>query len=114
MSDPVLTYIQGDSTGAKRDIIARCYYEVAQGDPKSGPVAFAVLLDACAEQFAKTPKELADATTRFDRVVAEAREFERKLMDRVEKSNASVIAAFKDPGAAVLAGAADVVALGLP
>ena len=96
MSDPVLTYLQGDSQGAKRDMIARCYYEVAQGDPKSGPVAFAVLLDACAEQFAKTPKELADATTRFDRVVAEAREFERKLMDRVEKSNASVITAFKD------------------
>jgi len=96
MSDPVLTYLQGDSQGAKRDMIAQYYYEVAQGDPKSGPVAFAVLLNACAEQFAKTPKELADATTRFDRVVAEAREFERKLMDRVEKSNASVIAAFKD------------------
>jgi hypothetical protein len=96
MSDPVLTYLQGDSQGAKRDMIAQFYYEVVQGDPKSGPVAFAVLLDACAEQFAKTPKELADATTRFDWVLAEAREFERKLMDRVEKSNASVIAAFKD------------------
>ena len=63
MSDPVLTYLQGDSQGVKRDMIARYYYEVAQGDPKSGPVAFAVLLDACVEQFAKTPKELADATT---------------------------------------------------
>jgi hypothetical protein len=96
MSNEVLTYLQGDSTGATRDLIARCYYEVAQGDPKSGPVAFAVLLDACAEQFAKTPKELTEASTRFDRVLAEAREFERKLMERVEKSNASVIAAFKD------------------
>jgi hypothetical protein len=96
MSDPVLTYLQGDSQGAKRDMIAQYYYEVAQGDPKSGPVAFAVLLDACAEQFAKTPKDLADATIRFDRVMAEAREFERKIMDRVERSNANVIAAFKD------------------
>ena len=77
-------------------MIAQCYYEVAQGDPKSGPVAFAVLLDACAEQFAKTPKELAMPPPDFDWVLAEAREFERKLMDRVEKSNASVIAAFKD------------------
>ena len=96
MSDPVLTYLQGDSQGAKRDMIAQYYYEVAQGDPRSGPVAFAVLLDACAELFAKTPKDLADATIRFDRVMAEAREFERKIMDRVERSNANVIAAFKD------------------
>ena len=56
MSAAALTFLQGDSTGAKRDMIARYYYEVAQGDPRSGPVAFAVLLDACAEQFAKTPQ----------------------------------------------------------
>jgi hypothetical protein len=96
MSNDVLSYLQGDSQGAKRDMIARCYYEVAQGDPKSGPVAFAVLLDACAEQFARTPKELADATVRFDGVMAQVREFERRLIERVEKSNASVVAAFKD------------------
>jgi F0F1-type ATP synthase assembly protein I len=96
MNDDALTYLQGDSQGPKRDMIARYYYEVAQGDPKSGPVSFAVLLAACAEQFAKTPKELTDATTRFDLVMAQARELERRMMERVEKSNASVIATFKD------------------
>jgi hypothetical protein len=49
MSDEALTYLQGDSRGPKRDLIARCYYEVAQGDPKSGPVVFAVLSNAAAE-----------------------------------------------------------------
>ena len=44
MSDKVLTYLQGDSQGARRDLIAHCYYDAAQGDPKSGPVVFAVLL----------------------------------------------------------------------
>jgi hypothetical protein len=42
MSDKVLTYLQGDSQGARRDLIAHCYYDAAQGDPKSGPVVFAV------------------------------------------------------------------------
>jgi hypothetical protein len=96
MSDEILTYLQGDSTGARRDMIARCYYEVAQGDPKSGPVAFAVLLDACAEQFARTPAELLKITTAFIKAVAEARQLERGVIERQERNHANVIAAFKD------------------
>jgi hypothetical protein len=96
MSDDALTYLQGDSRGPKRDMIARCYYEVAQGDPKSGPVVYAILLDACAESFAKTPQELREANEYFRLLLGEARDFERKLRDRVETSNATVILSFKD------------------
>jgi hypothetical protein len=99
MSQEVLSYLQGDSTGARRDLIARCYYEVAQGDPKSAPVAFAVLLDACAEQFAKTPNILRGLTSDFLSAVNTARHLERNVIERQEKGFANVIAAFKDENA---------------
>jgi len=66
------------------------------GDPKSGPVAFAILLDACAEQFAKTPTELLKITTAFVKAVAEARQLERGIIDRQEKGHENIIAAFND------------------
>jgi hypothetical protein len=96
MSDEALTYLQGDSHGRKRDLITRCYYEVAQGDPKSGPVVFAVLLDAAAEQFAKTPQELLGVVTEFRKLLAEGREMEARIRERVELSNFGVVAEFKD------------------
>lgn len=96
MSDDALTFLQGDSQGRKRDMIARYYYEVAQGDPRSAPVAFAVLLDSCAERFATTPLELRKANEYFRLILGEAREFERKMLERIQNDNASVIAAFKD------------------
>jgi hypothetical protein len=96
MNDEALTYLQGDSHGRKRDLITRCYYEVAQGDPKSGPVVFAVLLDAAAEQFAKTPQELLGVITEFRKLLAEGREMEARIRERVELSNFGVVAEFKD------------------
>jgi hypothetical protein len=96
MSQEVLTYLQGESTGAKRDLIARCYYEVAQGDPKSAPVAYAVLLDACAEVFAKTPNILRGLTSDFMSAVTNARQLEQRVIERQEKNHANVIAEFKD------------------
>jgi hypothetical protein len=96
MSDKVLTYLQGDSQGARRDLIAHCYYDAAQGDPKSGPVVFAVLLDACAEQFAKTPQELVKATADFQQVVTKATDLERRMIERTDQNNAAVVAEFKD------------------
>jgi hypothetical protein len=96
MNDEALTYLQGDSHGRKRDLIARCYYEVAQGDSKSGPVVFAVLLDAAAEQFAKTPQELLGVVTEFRKLLAEGREMEARIRERVELSNYGVVAEFKD------------------
>ena len=96
MSDEALTYLQGDSQGARRDLIAHCYYDAAQGDPKSGPVVFAVLLDACAEQFAKTPQELVKATADFQQVVTKATDLERRMIERTDQNNAAVVAEFKD------------------
>ena len=96
MSDKVLTYLQGDSQGARRDLIAHCYYDAAQGDPKSGPVVFAVLLDACAEQFAKTPQELVKATADFQQVVTKVTDLERRMIERTDRNNAAVVAEFKD------------------
>jgi hypothetical protein len=95
MNNP-LSYLQGDSQGPKRDLIARYYYQVAQGDPNSSPVAFAVLLDACAEQLAKVPEELRQATADFKTVVAEGQELERRLIGRMEHSNGGLIIALKD------------------
>src|SRR5271156_4078613 len=96
MNDEALTYLQGDSQGARRDLIAHCYYDAAQGDPKSGPVVFAVLLDACAEQFAKTPQELVKATADFQQVVTKATDLERRMIERTDQNNAAVVAEFKD------------------
>jgi archaellum component FlaC len=96
MSDKVLTYLQGDSQGARRDLIAHCYYDAAQGDPKSGPVVFAVLLDAASEQFAKTPQELLGVVTEFRKLLSEGREMEARIRERVELSNYGVVAEFKD------------------
>jgi len=96
MSDEALTYLQGDSQGARRDLIAHCYYDAAQGDPKSGPVVFAVLLDACAEQFAKTPQELVKATADFQQVVTKATDLERRMIERTDQNNSAVVAEFKD------------------
>jgi hypothetical protein len=96
MNDEALTYLQGDSHGRKRDLITRCYYEVAQGDPKSGPVVFAVLVNAAAEQFAKTPQELLGVVTEFRKLLAEGREMEARIRERVELSNYGVVAEFKD------------------
>jgi hypothetical protein len=86
MSQEVLTYLQGKSTGARRDLIARCYYEVVQGDPKSAPVAFAVLLDACAEQFATTPNELRGLTSDFMAAVNAARQLEHRVIERQKRT----------------------------
>jgi hypothetical protein len=97
MSD-ALTYLQGDAPGPKRDLIARYYYEVAQGDPNSSPVAFAVLLEASAEQFAKTPEELGRITADFRKLLTEGRGMEARIRERVELSNAGVIASLKEEG----------------
>jgi hypothetical protein len=96
MSDEALTYLLGDSHGRKRDLITRSYFEVAQGDPKSGPVVFAVLVNAAAEQFAKTPQELLGVVTEFRKLLAEGREMEARIRERVELSNYGVVAEFKD------------------
>lgn len=96
MNDRALTYLQGDSYGQKRDLIARCYYQVAQGDPDSGPVAFAVLIRAGAEQLGKMPTELADITASFQKVVTDAADIERRMMERVDRNNAAVVAGFQD------------------
>ncbi len=100
MSD-ALTYLQGDSEGPKRDLIARYYYEVAQGDPNSSPVAFAVLLDACAEQLGKAPEELRQLILEYRNLLAEGREMEARIRERVELCNIGVVASFKDEGARV-------------
>jgi uncharacterized protein YoxC len=96
MNDRALTYLQADSYGQKRDLIARCYYQVAQGDPDSGPVAFAVLIRASAEQLDKIPEELADITTSFQKVVNDAADIERRMIERVDRNNAAVVAGFQD------------------
>jgi hypothetical protein len=95
MSADLLTFLQGESRGPKRDMIARCYYEVAQGDPKSGPVAYAVLLDACAECFATVPKELREANEHFKALLSQARDFEGKLLERMQAQHADLVSSLK-------------------
>jgi hypothetical protein len=76
--------------------VTRTFYEYASGDAQSAPVGMAVLLTACARRMAQAPEELRAANADFKKLVAEGREMEARIRERVELSNAGVIAAFRD------------------
>ncbi len=56
----------------------------------------AVLLTACARRLAQAPEELRVVTAEFRKLLAEGREMEARIRERVELSNAGVTAAFRD------------------
>ncbi|MCE0499159.1 MAG: hypothetical protein LV481_14560 [Methylacidiphilales bacterium] len=94
--DGVLDFLTDGLIGRERDAVARAFYGYATGDPNSEPVGISVLLTACMRKLAQLPEKLQSGTAAFQKVVAEARELEKGLIEKVNRSNAVVVAAFKD------------------
>ena len=82
--------------GKQRDAVTQAFYEYASGDPQSAPVGMAVLLTACARRMSQAPEELRAASADFKKLLAEGREMEARIRERVELSNYGVVAEFKD------------------
>jgi len=96
MSNDLLDFLTDGLYGKQRDAVTQAFYEYASGDPKSAPVGMAVLLTACARRLAQAPEELRVVTAEFRKLLAEGREMEARIRERVELSNAGVTAAFRD------------------
>ena len=96
MSNDLLDFLTDGLHGKQRDAVTQAFYEYASGDPQSAPVGMAVLLTACARRLAQAPEELRAASADFKKLLAEGREMEARIRERVELSNAGVIAAFRD------------------
>ena len=96
MSNDLLDFLTDGLHGKQRDAVTQAFYEYASGDPKSAPVGMAVLLTACARRMSQAPEELRAASVDFKKLLAEGREMEARIRERVELSNAGVIAEFRD------------------
>jgi hypothetical protein len=110
-NDDLLNFLVDGLYGAQRDAVTRAFYSYAQGDPNSEPVGIAVLLTACTRRLAQVPEKLHEGNAEFKKVVEEARDFERRLMERINRSNAEVVAAFKDETARVNASFREIIVL---
>jgi hypothetical protein len=96
MSNDLLDFLTEGLHGKQRDAVTQAFYEYASGDTQSAPVGMAVLLTACARRMSQAPEELLSVITEFRKLLAEGREMEARIRERVELSNAGVIAAFRD------------------
>ena len=96
MNNDLLDFLTEGLHGKQRDAVTQAFYEYASGDTQSAPVGMAVLLTACARRMSQAPEELLSVITEFRKLLAEGREMEARIRERVELSNAGVIAAFRD------------------
>jgi len=94
--DGLLNFLTDGLLGRERDAVTRAFYGYATGDPNSEPVGISVLLTACMRKLAQLPEKLQTGTVAYQKVLAEAREFEKGLSERVNRSSASVVAGFRD------------------
>jgi hypothetical protein len=101
-NDGLLDFLTDGLVGRERDAVTRAFYQYAAGDPNSHPVGISVLLTACMRKLAQVPEKLQSAATTYQKVVADAREFEKGLIERTNRSNAGVVAEFKDETARVI------------
>jgi hypothetical protein len=96
MSNDLLDFLTDGLYGKQRDAVTQAFYEYASGDAQSAPVGMAVLLTACARRMSQAPEELRAVSADFRKLLAEGREMEARIRERVELSNAGVVAAFRD------------------
>jgi hypothetical protein len=94
--DELLNYIVDGLPGKDRDIVARSFYALGNGDPDSAPVQMTVMFTACTRKIAQIPAEIRGANIESRKQLAEARELERQVIQRVDMSNSMVISAFRD------------------
>jgi hypothetical protein len=95
-NDDLLNFLVEGLIAPQRDLVTRAFYKFAEGDPDSAPVNEAILLTACARRVSQAPKELREAIADFRKLLAEGREMEARIRERVELSNFGVVAEFKD------------------
>ena len=95
-NDDLLGFLVEGLIAPQRDLVTRAFYLRVQGDPNSGPVNDAVLLTAFSRRVALVPRELKEANVEFSKLLAGGREMEARIRERVELSNAGVVADFKD------------------
>lgn len=96
MSNDLLDFLTDGLHGRQRDAVTRAFYEYASGDAQSAPVGMAVLLTACARRVALAPQELREANADFKTLLHEAKQHENRVIERMDRSNASVVASFRD------------------
>ena len=94
--DDLLGFLVEGLIAPQRDLVTRAFYQRVQGDPNSGPVNEAVLLTAFSRRVAIAPRELREANVEFSKLLVGDREMEARIRERVELSNAGVVASFKD------------------
>lgn len=95
-NDDLLGFLIEGLIATERDLVTRAFYKYAQGDPNSGPVNEAILLTAFSRRIALASRELREANAEFSKLLAGGREMEARIRERVELSNAGVVASFKD------------------
>jgi hypothetical protein len=97
-NDDILNFLVEGLIAPQRDLVTRAFYKFAEGDPNSAPVNEAILLIACARRVAQAPRELRDANGDFKKLLGEGKDMEARVRERVELSNAGVVAAVKEEG----------------
>ena len=95
-NDDILNFLVEGLIAPQRDLVTRAFYKFAEGDPNSAPVNEAILLTACARRVSQAPQELREASSNFQQVVTKASDLERRMIERTDQNNASVVAEFKD------------------
>jgi hypothetical protein len=94
--DELLNFIVDGLPGKQRDLVVRSFYALGQGNPDSSPVQMTVMFTACTRKIAQIPTEIRGANVESRKQLAEARELERQVIQRVDMSNSMVISAFRD------------------
>jgi hypothetical protein len=94
--DELLNFIVDGLPGKQRDLVARSFYALGHGDPDSAPVQMTVMFTACTRKIAQIPAEIRGANVESRKQLAENRELESRVIQRVDMSNSMVISAFRD------------------
>jgi hypothetical protein len=84
----LLDFLTDNIVGRERDAVIRAFYEYGEGDPNSHPVAFAVLLTACARQMAHLPDNVRSGAREFQGILDKLIEVDRQLGTKIANQDA--------------------------
>lgn len=84
----LLDFLTDNIVGRERDAVIRAFYEYGEGDPNSHPVAFAVLLTACARQMARLPDNVRSGAREFQGILDKLIEVDRQLGTKIVNQDA--------------------------
>jgi len=69
---------------------------LTQGNPDSAPVHITNLLTACTRRIVQAPADLRVVNGEFKKTLIEAKDFEHRLVDRINRNKAEYLSDFKD------------------